>query len=107
MSFFTESLVEQAALDGFRSLRRSGEDGPRMAIGEHREEVLKKRPVSPANDGVRLPMNRVFESDNDRNGRRPHRHPVASPVWRLPAALARPLAFPGFDESAAGRRIFR
>lgn len=110
MSFFTESPVEQAALDGFRSLRRSEEDGPRMAIGERGREVLKKRLISPANDGVRLRTDRVFELDNDSKGRSPHRHPVASTGWRLaerPAALARPPAFPGFDESAAGKRTSR
>ena len=106
MSFFTESLVEQATLDGFRSLRRSEEDGPRMAIGERGREVLKKRLISPANDGVRLRTDRVFELDNDSKGRSPHRHPVASPrSWVSDCPAAR--ASRGFDESAAGKRTSR
>ena len=110
MSFFTESLVEQATLDGFRSLRDSVENRPRMVIGEHGRDVPKKRPFSPANDGDRLLANRVFELDNDSKGRSPHRHPVASPrswVSDCPAAPAHPLAARGFSESAAGKRIFR
>ena len=35
MSFFTESLVEEAALDWFRSLGYSVENGPQMVLGEH------------------------------------------------------------------------